>query len=133
MKEAEAHAKKVNKPIFVDFTGHGCVNCREMEQRVWSDPAVLKMLRDEYVIVALYTDDKMKLSESDWVTTRGGKVLKTLGEVNAYYASETYGVNAAPYYILLGKDGKILGEAKYNLDPNVFVKFLEKGIEEYNK
>ena len=80
MKEAEAYAAKVGKPIFIDFTGHGCVNCREMEARVWADPAVQQILRDEYVIVALYTDDKMPLPENDWVTTDSGKVLKTLGK-----------------------------------------------------
>ncbi len=134
MKEAEAYAAKVGKPIFIDFTGHGCVNCREMEARVWADPAVQQILRDEYVIVALYTDDKMPLPESDWVTTDTGKVLKTLGKVNANYALTRFGVNAQPYYVLQGKDGKILGEPRgYDLSVEGFVEFLKKGIEEYKK
>ena len=134
MKEAEAYAAKVGKPIFIDFTGHGCVNCREMEARVWADPAVQQILRDKYVIVALYTDDKMPLPESDWVTTESGKVLKTLGKVNANYALTRFGVNAQPYYVLHGKDGKILGEPRgYDLSIEGFVEFLKKGVEEYRK
>ncbi len=134
MKEAEAYAAKVGKPIFIDFTGHGCVNCREMEARVWADPAVQQILRDEYVIVALYTDDKMPLPESDWVTTDSGKVLKTLGKVNANYALTRFGVNAQPYYVLQGKDGKILGEPRgYDLSVEGFVEFLKKGVAEYKK
>ena len=134
MKEAEAYAEKIGKPIFIDFTGHGCVNCREMEARVWADPAVQQILRDEYVIVALYTDDKMPLPESDWVTTESGKVLKTLGKVNANYALTRFGVNAQPYYVLQGKGGVVLGEPRgYDLSVEGFVKFLQKGVEEYKK
>ncbi|MBQ6572206.1 MAG: thioredoxin family protein, partial [Alistipes sp.] len=105
LEEAEAYAKQVGKPLFIDFTGHGCVNCREMEARVWSDPRVLDILRNEYVIVALYADDKLKVDEADWVTTDAGKVLKTLGKINSYYALKTYGVNAQPYYVLQGNEG----------------------------
>ncbi len=134
MEEAEAYAKKVNKPIFIDFTGHGCVNCREMEQRVWSDPRVMKLLREEFVIVALYVDDKTELPESDWVTTESGKVLKELGKINSNYALEKYGVNAQPYYVLRGKGGETLVEPhKYDLEVENFIKFLESGIEAYNK
>ena len=125
MKEAEAYAAKVGKPIFIDFTGHGCVNCREMEARVWADPAVQQILRDKYVVVALYTDDKMPLPESEWVTTESGKVLKTLGKVNANYALTRFGVNAQPYYVLQGKDGEILGEPRgYDLSVEGFIDFL---------
>ena len=134
LKEAEAYAAKVGKPIFIDFTGHGCVNCREMEARVWADPAVQQILRDEYVIVALYTDDKMPLPESDWVTTEGGKTLKTLGKVNANYALTRFGVNAQPYYVLQGKNGEVLGEPRgYDLSVEGFVEFLKKGVEEYKR
>ena len=134
LKEAEAYAAKVGKPIFIDFTGHGCVNCREMEARVWADPAVQQILRDEYVIVALYTDDKMPLPESDWVTTEGGKTLKTLGKINANYALTRFGVNAQPYYVLQGKNGEVLGEPRgYDLSVEGFVEFLKKGVEEYKK
>ena len=134
MAEAEAYAAKVGKPIFIDFTGHGCVNCREMEARVWADPTVQQILRDEYVIVALYTDDKMKLDESNWVITESGKTLKTLGEINANYALTRFNVNAQPYYVLQGKNGEILGEPRgYNLSVEGFVEFLKKGVEEHKK
>ena len=132
LEEAEAYAKKVGKPLFVDFTGHGCVNCREMEARVWSDERVLDLLRNEYVIVALYADDKLPVDEADWVTTDAGKVLKTLGKINSYYALKTYGVNAQPYYVLQGKEGQPLVEPRgYNLDVDAFVDFLQRGVEAY--
>ena len=134
LEEAEEYAEKVDKPIFIDFTGHGCVNCREMESLVWSDEAVLELLRNEYVICALYTDDKMALPKSEWVTTDSGRVLKTLGKVNAHYALTRFGVNAQPYYVLQGKDEKILVEPRgYNRDIPSFIEFLKKGVEEYRK
>lgn len=130
--EAEEYAAKVGKPIFIDFTGHGCVNCREMEARVWSDPAVLELLRNEYVICALYTDDKMPLPESDWVTTESGKTLKSLGKVNAHYALTRFGVNAQPYYVLQGTGQEVLVEPRgYDLDVAAFADFLRKGVEAY--
>lgn len=132
LKEAEAYAAQVGKPIFIDFTGHGCVNCREMEARVWSDPEVLSILRNEYVICALYSDDKKQLPESEWVTTETGKVLKGLGKINSYYALKTYGVNAQPYYVLQGNDGEALVAPRgYNLDIEAFVQFLKDGLEAY--
>ena len=132
MAQAEAYAAEVGKPLFVDFTGHGCVNCREMEARVWSDERVLKLLREEYVVVALYADDKLKVDEADWVTTDAGKVLKTLGKINSYYALKNYGVNAQPYYVLQGAAGEQLVEPRgYDLDVEAFVDFLQRGVEAY--
>ena len=132
LEEAEAYAAKVDKPLFIDFTGHGCVNCREMEARVWSDPQVLEILRNDYVICALYSDDKKVLPESEWVTTDAGKVLKSLGKINSYYALKTYGVNAQPYYVLQGHDGRILVDPRgYDLDVEAFVRFLRSGVEAY--
>lgn len=132
LKEAEEHAKKVGKPIFIDFTGHGCVNCREMEARVWADPTVLSILRNDYVVVALYTDDKKQLPESEWVTTDNGKVLKSLGKINAHYALKRFGVNAQPYYVLQGDNGEILTAPRgYDLDVDGFVRFLNDGLEAY--
>ena len=134
LKEAEAYAAKVGKPLFIDFTGHGCVNCREMEARVWSDPQVLDILRNDYVIVALYSDDKKVVPESEWVTTDSGKVLKSLGKINSYYALKTFGVNAQPYYVLQGRDGKQLVPPRgYDLNVQGFVDFLRSGVEAYNK
>ncbi len=134
LKEAEAYAAKVGKPLFIDFTGHGCVNCREMESRVWSDPQVLSILRNDYVIVALYADDKTVLPEDEWVTTESGKVLKGLGKINSHYALTTYGVNAQPYYVLQGRDGKILVQPRgYDLNVENFVNYLNSGLEAYKK
>lgn len=132
--EALAHAKKVGKPLFVDFTGHGCVNCREMEARVWSDPRVLKLLREEYVVVALYADDKKTLDKSEWVTLDNGKVLKELGKINSNFVMNKFGANAQPYYILLdGNENQLLDPRGYDLNPDAFVAFLEEGVKNYKK
>ena len=132
LKEAEAYAARAGKPLFIDFTGHGCVNWREMEARVWSAPRVLELLRNDYVICALYSDDKMELPESEWVTTESGKVLRSLGKINAHYALKTFGVNAQPYYVLQGRDGRMLVEPRgYDLDVEAFVDFLRRGVEAY--
>ncbi len=126
LEDGIAAAKEQGKKVFVDITGHGCVNCREMEARVWSDPRVLQRLRDNYVIVSLYVDDKTKLPESQWVTTDSGKVLKDVGRVNSYLVLERFGVNAQPNYFLLDGEGAILaGPRGYNLDTDAFVKFLD--------
>ena len=127
--EALVEAKKVGKPVFVDISGLACVNCREMEQRVWSDPQVLQLLRDEFVIAVLYTDDKEKLPESEWVTTKNGKVLKDRGRVNAYYVRERFDVSAQPNYVILDPQGNQITPIRgYNLDINGFVEFLKSGL-----
>ncbi len=129
LEEGLAAAKAQGKPVFVDITGHGCVNCREMEQRVWSDPGVLNILRNEYVLVALYVDDKSKLDESEWMTTPEGKVLKEIGRVNSYIARTRFGVNAQPNYALLDADGNQLVPVRgYNLSVEGFIKFLNSGL-----
>ena len=127
--EALVEAKKVGKPVFVDISGLACVNCREMEQRVWSDPQVLQLLRDEFVIAVLYTDDKEKLPESEWVTTKNGKVLKDRGRVNAYYVRERFDVSAQPNYVILDPQGNQITPIRgYNLDIDGFVEFLKSGL-----
>ncbi|GAB3640444.1 protein-disulfide reductase DsbD family protein [Spirosoma arcticum] len=128
-EQALAYAKKVNKPVFIDFTGHGCVNCREMEARVWSDPAVLSRLQTDYVMLALYVDDKTELPEADWYTsTYDGKVKKTIGAQNADLQITKYNNNAQPHYCLIDSDGKLLVAPK-NYDRSVanFVAFLDAG------
>ena len=129
LEEGLAAAKAQGKPVFVDITGHGCVNCREMEQRVWSDPRVLNILRNEYVLVALYVDDKTKLEEKDWLTTPEGKTLKQIGRVNSYIARTRFGVNAQPNYALLDADGNQLAPVRgYNLSVEGFLEFLNSGL-----
>lgn len=124
-------AQKEGKPIFVDVTGHGCVNCREMEARVWSDPRVLKILKEKYIIVALYNDDKQKLDQSDWVTdAQTGKVYKDLGRANSYIARTRWGVNAQPNYILLSPSGEQLVPVRgYDLSVDGFIAFLQSGLD----
>lgn len=130
MEEGYAAAKASGKPVFLDISGLACVNCREMEQRVWSDPKVLSMLKNDFVIVVLYTDDKTKLPESEWVTTSSGKVLKDRGRVNAWFVRENFGVSAQPNYVLLSPDGKQLAPIRgYNTDIDGFVDFLNSGLE----
>lgn len=106
LQEAEAYAAKVDKPLFIDFTGHGCVNCREMEARVWSDPQVLDILRRDYVIAALYSDDKKVLPENEWVTADSGKVLKSLGKINSYYALKPTASTPSPTTYCRAATGK---------------------------
>lgn len=127
-------AQEAGKPLFIAVTGHACVNCREMEERVWSAPAALELLRNEFVITALYVDDKHKLPKEDWVTdSETGKVYKDLGRVNSYIARERFGVNAQPNYILLSPDGKTILAPVHSYDLSVenFIDFLQSGLEAY--
>ena len=127
MDEAVAAAQRSGKRIFVDITGHGCVNCREMEARVWSDPEVLRRLREDFVILALYVDDKTKLPESEQVTTDTGRVLKDVGRLNSYIALTRFGVNSQPNYFILDTDGNILkGPRAYDLDIQAYIDFLSE-------
>ena len=129
LEKGLAVAKAQGKPVFVDITGHGCVNCREMEQRVWSDPRVMDILKNDYILVALYVDDKTKLDESDWLTTPEGKTLKEIGRVNSYIARTRFGVNAQPNYVLLDSDGNQLAPVRgYNLSVEGFIAFLNSGL-----
>jgi thiol:disulfide interchange protein DsbD len=134
-EQGMACARKLNKPVFIDFTGHGCVNCREMEANVWSDPRVLERLKNKFVIIALYVDDKSTLPESEWITsTYDGKVKKTLGKKYADFQISRYGVNAQPYYVLLDHNEKMLVEPKaYDLNADRFVEFLDKALAEFEK
>ena len=134
LEEGLQAAKKAGKPVFVDVTGHGCVNCREMESRVWSDPKVLSILKNDFVVVALYTDDKQKLDKEDYVTdAETGKVYKDLGRANSYTARTLWNVNAQPNYVLLSPDGEMLVPVRgYDLSIDGFVDFLKSGMDKYH-
>ena len=131
LEEGLAAAQKSGKPVFVDVTGHGCVNCREMESRVWSDPQVLSMLKNDFVIVALYTDDKQKLDKDEYVTdAETGKVYKDLGRANSYIARTKWNVNAQPNYVLLSPEGEMLVPVRgYDLSIDGFINFLQSGLD----
>jgi thiol:disulfide interchange protein DsbD len=134
-EQAVACAKEQNKPVFIDFTGHGCVNCREMEARVWSDPAVLKRLNNDFIMLALYVDDKTELPESEWYTSDyDSKVKRTIGKQNADLQIRQYNNNAQPFYLIVNPEGELLVEPKsYDLDISSFVAFLDSGISAFSQ
>lgn len=134
-EEAKAYAQQVGKPLFIDFTGHGCVNCRKMEEYVWSDPAVLAIIKNDYVIVALYCDDKTELPENKWYVSKvDGQDKKTLGDQNLDFQISRFNSNAQPHYVLLDprKDGApMVKPVAFDADINHFISFLKKGIDAY--
>lgn len=133
-KQALTCARQQRKPLFIDFTGHGCTNCREMEARVWSDPQVLERLQRDYVVVALYVDDKTVLPENQWYTSAyDNKVKKTIGKQNADLQITNLNNNAQPFYVLVGLDERVLVAPKpYDLSVENFVSFLEDGKKQFN-
>lgn len=134
-EQALACAKENQKPIFIDFTGHGCVNCREMEAKVWSDPRVLEILREDYIILALYVDDRTELPENEqYVSENDGRLKNTIGRKNMDIEMSKFNNNAQPYYVLLGLDEKpLVKPIGYNLDVNEFIDFLEQGKKKFDE
>jgi len=132
-KQALACAKEQNKPLFIDFTGHGCVNCREMEARVWSDPKVLKRLNENFVLVALYVDDRTKLPEDEWYTSAyDNKVKKTIGKQNADFQISRYNNNAQPFYVILNQQEELIIQPRgYDLSVEGFVGFLDEATRRF--
>ena len=129
LEDGIAAASRSGKPIFVDITGHGCVNCREMESRVWSDPKVLELLSTKFEVVALYVDDKTRLDEADWVKAENGEVYKEIGRANAYIARTRFSVNSQPNYVLLDSEGRQIAPARgYDLSIPGFISFLEQAL-----
>jgi len=128
-------SKELNKPIFVDFTGHGCTNCREMENRVWSDPEVLRRLRENFVILALYVDDKViEMPKEEWYTNKDGREVKLLGKKNSEIQTSKFGTNSQPYYVILDGDGTLqVSPRAYDLNIEAFNQFLDAGVEAFNK
>ncbi|MGD1843431.1 MAG: cytochrome c biogenesis protein CcdA [Thermonemataceae bacterium] len=131
-----AYAKKVNKPIFLDFTGHGCANCRKMEEYVWSDPRILEVLREQYVIISLYVDDKTLLPEEEWYTSKtDGEVKKTMGKKNLHLQADKFNAIAQPYYVLMAPNEQklVATEKGYDADKDKFLAYLEKGVAVYKQ
>jgi thiol:disulfide interchange protein len=135
LDEAIAVAQKSNKPLFVDFTGYGCVNCRKMEETVWVKPEILSILKKDYVVVSLYVDDQKRLFPDDkskyLLDKHTGEKLRTVGSKWAYFQINNFGKNSQPYYILMDKDGKRLLTDPVAYTPNVasYKKFLECGLQ----
>ncbi len=128
-KQALEESKKQNKPIFIDFTGHACVNCRKMEEYVWAKPEVLKRLQNDFIIVSLYADERKELPENEWYTsTRDGKVKKTIGEQNQDLQISKYNFSAQPQYVIIdANENKLSGPNFFDTDEQKFVDFLDKG------
>jgi len=133
--QALACARAQKKPLFIDFVGHSCSNCKEMESKVWSDPRILEKLRNDYVVVALYIDEHFELNENEWITSKyDGKVKKTIGKQNADFEVNHFKINGQPYYVLVDEKEQTLAVPMgYNLDVEAFLKFLDNGIIAYNK
>lgn len=135
LDEAKAYAKQTGKPIFIDFTGKTCANCREMEHYVWSDPEVKRIINEEYILCSLYADENtIELPENEWVTDEKGHVLKTLGRKNLNYQKTAFNMNAQPYYVAIDADGRVLTAENYKYDRDVqkFVNWLNEGLSNYN-
>ena len=130
-----AYAKKVNKPVMIDFSGFGCVNCRKMEASVWTDPKVKQMLENDYVLITLMVDDKTKLPQPVEIQENGKtRKLKTIGDKWSYLQRSKFGSNAQPFYILLNDEGQPLGPSyAFNEDVSKYIQFLQNGLKEFKK
>jgi thioredoxin-related protein len=119
--------------VLIDFTGHACVNCRKMEANVWPDKQVLPLLRDKYVLIQLYVDDKTELPAAEQhVSAYSGKTIKTIGNKWSDMQASRFSANSQPYYVLLGQGGKQLAPAQgANYEPANFVRFLQGGLQAY--
>ena len=127
-------AREKNKPVFLDFTGHSCSNCKQMENSVWVDPGVLQRLKQEFVVISLYTDDRTEIAEEDWVTTPEGKILKTIGQVNSYLEQTRFKTIATPWYVLLDPDGNLLTEPiGKEMNAKKYIEFLDRGINSFQE
>ncbi|MGS4345243.1 cytochrome c biogenesis protein CcdA [Myroides odoratus] len=130
-EQGMAYAKSVNKPVLLDFTGFACVNCRKMEDYVWSDPAILALLKNEVVLISLYVDDKKELPENEqYISETTGKKIKTIGNKWSDFQMKNYHANAQPYYIVLDAEGQRLSEpVGYTPDVEEYKAWLEGGIQ----
>ena len=128
-----AYAKQQGKPVMIDFTGYGCVNCRKMELAVWSDQKVADIMQDDYVLITLYVDEKAKLPEPVKVVENGQeRTLRTVGDKWSYLQRSKFGANAQPFYVLLDNEGKPLNKSySYDEDINKYVEFLQTGLKNY--
>ncbi len=133
-EEAIACAKSQEKPLFIDFTGHGCPNCRKMEASVWTDSRVMRLLKEEFVVVALYCDDKTELPEDEWYESKfDGRLKKTIGDKNLDFQICAFNNNAQPLYVLLDNNEELCAPTiGAEWDANVFYEHLKKGLDVFN-
>jgi thiol:disulfide interchange protein len=133
--EGLAYARKVNKPILIDFTGHACVNCRKMEANVWPDPAVYKLISQDYVLIQLYVDDKTEVAPEDVVINAKGKKLNTIGKKWSDLQISKFNANAQPFYVLLDSrtESVMVPPQGADYDPANYKTFLDSGLSIYNK
>lgn len=133
--EGMNYAKQNGKPVMLDFTGYGCVNCRKMELAVWTDSKVSDIIQNDYVLITLFVDDKTPLPAPVKITENGKEItLRTIGDKWSYLQRTKFGANAQPFYVLIDNEGKPLNKAyKYDEDINEYVKFLETGLDNYKK
>jgi thiol:disulfide interchange protein len=134
-EQALEFAKQVNKPVLIDFTGWTCVNCRKMEESVWPDPTVLRLLNEEFVIASLYVDDRTPLEESEkYTSTFSGKNIRWVGQKWSDFQAERFGTNAQPYYVIVDHNGNQLVPAEaYNEDIQNYINFLETGLKVFQE
>lgn len=134
-EEGLAYARKVGKPALIDFTGWSCVNCRKMEASVWPEPEVLKRLKEDYVLISLYVDDRTELDDSEkYISDFSGKKISRIGQKWSDMQASVYGTNSQPYYVIVDHDGnKLVPPQAFNLDVQNYVDFLQSGIEMFKK
>ena len=134
-EEGMAAAKAQGKPVLIDFTGFGCVNCRKMEAAVWTDPTVADMLNNQYVLISLYVDDKTPLAEPVEVSLNGQqRTLRTVGDKWSYLQASKFGANAQPYYIAIDNDGRPLNHAYgFKEDVAAYIDYLQQGLKTYRR
>ena len=134
-EEGLAYAKEKDVPVLIDFTGHACVNCRKMEERVWSEPQVLDILKNDVVLISLYVDDKRKLPESEqYISETTGKEIESIGNKWSDFQISRYKANAQPYYVLIDHDEqKLIAPSAYEPDVDEYYNWLKRGIENFNE
>jgi len=133
--EGMEYAKKNKKPVMIDFTGYGCVNCRKMEASVWTDNKVSELINNDYVLITLYVDEKQPLPEQVTIKENGTeRILRTVGDKWSYLQRTKFGANAQPFYVLLNNEGNPLNKSyTYNEDIGKYVNFLQTGLDNYRR
>jgi thiol:disulfide interchange protein DsbD len=135
LEEGMMAAKKLKKPVMLDFTGHTCANCRKMEEQVWKQPEVLERLKQDFVLISLYVDESTPLTAEEQYTDAEGNLVTTVGEKNLAYEKAKFGINAQPLYMFLDTKGEPLSDVRYGYDPDVkrFIAHLENVKQEFNR